>query len=80
MHRFERVTPGAVGHPAFDLAEHDLTTVAGDDVELAPARAVVAIEDLEAPAGQVVGRELFAGVAESAASVIGHAVKLGLQV
>jgi len=77
MHRFERVPAGAVGDPAFDLTEHDLMTVAGDDVELSPARAVVAIQDLEAPADQMVCCELFTGVTEPAASFIGHTAKLG---
>ena len=38
--------------PRLDLAEHQHAAVEGDDVELAPAGAVVALDDLEAAAGR----------------------------
>jgi DNA invertase Pin-like site-specific DNA recombinase len=60
-----------------DVAEHDRPLVRGDDVELSPASAVVAVQDLKASAGEMVGCQLFAGIAELAASVVRHAAKLG---
>ena len=42
-----------------------------DDVELAPSRPVVALDDLESAPGQVVGGELLAELTEAMAGVVG---------
>ena len=55
-----------------DLAEHERPAVERDEVELAPARAVVARDDLEAAALEVLGGELLAERAEAVARVVGH--------
>jgi hypothetical protein len=70
---------GVERHPAtasvsrFDLTEGDRVPVKGDDVKLAPARPVVALEDRESAPSQVVYRQLLAGRAEVLARVGRHA-------
>ena len=60
-------------HPAgLDLAERQRAAVECDDVELAPAGAVVALDDLKAAPDQVLGGELLAELSEAAAGVVGH--------
>ena len=51
---------GATQTPRFDLTEGQRVSVEGDDVELAPARAVVALEDRESSSGEVIRGELLA--------------------
>jgi len=61
MHRLERrpaagARPAAGGRPTrLDLAEGERTAVVRNDVELAPARAVVAVEDPEATPDEMLG-------------------------
>ena len=63
--------PGrGVEFSCLDLGEHERRAVERDDVELAPAGSVVALDDLESAPGQVVGRELFPQLAEAMAGVV----------
>lgn len=53
---------GARDRPsALDLTEDQGPAIEADDVELAPARPVVALDDVEAASEQVLGGHLFAG-------------------
>src|SRR4051812_6371920 len=65
------------GAPRLDLAEDERVPVVGHEVDLAEARAVVARENREASAGEVLGREVLAAVAEAMAQVGGHATTVG---
>src|SRR4051812_9853949 len=51
------------GQPGLDLGEHERLAVEGHEVELAEPRAVVAGEDLEAEALEVLGGEVLAAAA-----------------
>lgn len=62
------------GEPRLDLAEHQRPAVERDEVELAPARTVVALDDVEAAPGQMLGRELLAELTEAVAKVAAHPV------
>lgn len=53
-----------------DLAEDDAPSVAGDQVDLAPAGAVVAGEDRETATLEVLGGELLACASEAVAEVV----------
>src|SRR5947209_16177091 len=70
MDRLQRVGAGAPAR--LDLAEGQRGPVEGDDVELAPARPVVALDDLKAAALQVCRCQLLADVAEAPARVAAH--------
>ena len=59
----------------FDLAECERCAVVGDDVELSPAGAVITFDDLESEAGQMLGGEALAVLAESVAEVGAHCLK-----
>src|SRR6185437_8253468 len=72
MHRLQRIAPRRAQPARLDLAEGQRPPVVGDDVELAPARAVVALDDLKAAADQVLGGELFAAPAELGTGVDSH--------
>ena len=61
---------GRTQAPGLDLAEDDPPLVGGDQVELAPARTVVAREDREPAALQVLGGELLADATEAVTEVV----------
>ena len=63
-HRLERVALARAQPPRLHLAERQRLAVEGDDVQLAPAGPVVALDDLKAALDQVLGREVLAGPAE----------------
>ena len=58
--RVERARPAATAYACLDLAEHEAAAARGDDVELAVARPVVALDDAVAGPLQVLGRETLA--------------------
>ena len=64
-HGLERCAVG-LARAGLDLADDELAAVDGDDVDLAPHAAPVAVEDRQALAEQVAAREPFAVVAEGA--------------
>ena len=55
------------------FAERERGAVEGDDVELSPAGAVVALHNLESEPGEMLGGELLAVLAEAVTEVGAHA-------
>ncbi len=56
-----------------DLAERERRAVARDDVELAPAGAVIALDDLKPAPGEVLNGELLAELTEPLTAIWSHA-------
>src|SRR5215475_3000202 len=72
MQRVEGAASIAIQAPCLDLAEGQNPPVERDDVELAPARAVVALDDLKAAPDEVLSGELLAQLTELSPGVFGH--------
>lgn len=56
--------------PGLHLAEDDALVVRGDQVDLAPARAVVSLHDREAASFEMFGGELLSDASEAVARVV----------
>src|ERR1700759_538091 len=72
-HRVKRPTGAAARTPRLQLAESEGAAGARHDVQLAPSRPVVALNDLIAEPQQVRGGQLLAGTAQFVFLVISHA-------
>jgi len=58
--------------PGLHLAEDDALIVRGDQVDLAPARAVVALHDRKAAPLEMLGGQLLSDASEAMAQVVRH--------
>ncbi len=70
--RLERVARARSQAPRLDLAKRQRVPVVGDDVKLSPPCAVVALDDLETAANEVLGSKLLAEPAELVTAVLAH--------
>ena len=58
--------------PGLHLTEDDAPVVRGDQVDLAPASAVVALDDREAAPLEMLGGQLLSDASEAVAQVVRH--------
>lgn len=71
--RLEGVAAPRTEPARLDFAKRQCAAVVRDDVKLSPPRAVVALDDLETSANEVLGGQLLAEPAKLVAAVLAHA-------
>lgn len=72
MQRIEWAHAGGSEPGGLDLAEDERVAVEGNEVELAPPGAVVALDDLESTPAQMLSGDLLAATAHKPADVFLH--------